>query len=78
MFWIVISAGKIEYRPPKVSFAFDFLQRIGEHTIFDPSRSERKGIPEIVYGQTKSAEVLAEIAKRDHGGKGRSFDIEGR
>jgi NCAIR mutase (PurE)-related protein len=42
----------------------DYLVKIGEHTLFDPRRSERKGVPEIIYGATKSPEAVAEIVAR--------------
>jgi len=42
----------------------DFLERIGDHTLFDHARSARSGIPEIIFGESKDPEVLAEIVKR--------------
>lgn len=39
----------------------DFLERIGDHTLFDHSRSARRGIPEIIFGESKDPNVLAEI-----------------
>ncbi len=41
----------------------DYVRRIGEHTLFDTCRSCRKDIPEIIYGQSKSPEEVAEIVK---------------
>jgi len=41
----------------------DFLKRIGEHTLFDPSRSDRRGIPEIIFGERKSPEMTAQIVR---------------
>lgn len=39
----------------------DFLENIGGHTIFDHAREARRGIPEVVFGERKSPEVVAEI-----------------
>jgi NCAIR mutase (PurE)-related protein len=41
----------------------DYVRRIGEHTLFDPCRSERKDVPEIIYGQTKEPGLLAGVVK---------------
>lgn len=32
----------------------DYIQTIENHTLFDKSRFNRKGIPEIVFGEGKS------------------------
>jgi pyridinium-3,5-biscarboxylic acid mononucleotide synthase len=42
----------------------DFLESINSHTVFDHAREARRGIPEVVYGETKSPEVVAEIVSR--------------
>jgi len=39
----------------------DYIYRIGSHTLFDACRGERKGIPEIIYGESKSPSAVAEI-----------------
>ena len=41
----------------------DFLQRIGDHTLFDHAREARRGIPEIVFGESKDPGVLADIVE---------------
>ncbi len=41
----------------------DYVRGIGEHTIFDPRRSDRKDIPEVIFGQSKSPQAVAEIVK---------------
>jgi len=41
----------------------DYVRKIGEHTLFDPRRSDRKDVPEIIYGQTKPPFLVAEIVK---------------
>ncbi len=42
----------------------DFLEVIGDHTIFDHAREARRGIPEIIFGETKSPQVVADIVSR--------------
>jgi hypothetical protein len=42
----------------------DFLESISSHTVFDHSREARRGIPEVVFGETKSPEVVAEIVSK--------------
>lgn len=49
----------------------DHLARIGEHTLFDTCRSDRKGVPEVIFGSGKSPRDLGEIVTkalkhRDH------------
>ncbi len=55
--------GEIDAQQAEKKLRLDMLKRIGEHTLFDISRSERRGIPEIVFGERKSPEEVAEIAK---------------
>lgn len=42
----------------------DFLECISTHTVFDHGREARRGIPEVVFGETKSPEVVADIVSR--------------
>jgi NCAIR mutase (PurE)-related protein len=55
--------GEIDAQQAERKLRLDLLKRIGDHTLFDISRSERRGIPEIVFGESKSPEEVAEIAK---------------
>ncbi len=55
--------GEIDAQQAEKKLRLDLLKRIGDHTLFDISRSERRGIPEIVFGERKSPEEVAEIAK---------------
>jgi NCAIR mutase (PurE)-related protein len=54
-----IDAGEAERR-----LRLDYIRKIGEHTLFDPRRSDRKDVPEIIYGEGKSPSVLAEIVSQ--------------
>jgi len=53
--------GEISLENAESQLKLDFLERIGNHTVFDHARSARRGIPEIVFGESKSPQVLAEI-----------------
>jgi len=56
--------GEIDAARAEVLLRLDFLERIGNHTLFDHARSARRGIPEIIFGESKSPEVLAETVGR--------------
>lgn len=53
--------GEIDTVEAERAIRLDYVQRIGEHTLFDPHRAERKGIPEIIYGEGKSPVEVADI-----------------
>lgn len=55
------SKGEISFEEAEKLLKLDFLERIGDHTLFDHSRSARRGIPEIILGESKDPEVLADI-----------------
>jgi NCAIR mutase (PurE)-related protein len=58
------SKGEIGTEEAERLLKLDFLERIGDHTLFDHSRSARKGIPEIIFGESKDPDVLAEIVEK--------------
>lgn len=63
--------GELDLAGAERLIRLDYVRRIGEHTLFDPCRSERKDVPEIIYGQTKTPQVVADIVRevlqdRDH------------
>lgn len=53
--------GELTIEEAERQLRLDYVLRIREHTLFDTRRSCRKGIPEIIYGQSKSPEEVAEI-----------------
>jgi pyridinium-3,5-biscarboxylic acid mononucleotide synthase len=55
--------GELTIEEAERQLRMDYVRRIGEHTLFDTCRSCRKDIPEIIYGQSKSPEQVAEIVK---------------
>jgi NCAIR mutase (PurE)-related protein len=56
--------GELDADEAERRLRLDYLIRIGEHTLFDPYRRERKGIPEIIYGAGKAPAVVAEIVAK--------------
>lgn len=56
--------GEIDLIKAEQLLKLDFLERIGQHTLFDHAREARRGIPEIVFGETKTPEMVAEIVRR--------------
>jgi pyridinium-3,5-biscarboxylic acid mononucleotide synthase len=56
--------GEISEERAEQLLKLDFLERIGEHTCFDHAREARRGIPEIVFGETKTPVMVADIVMR--------------
>jgi len=61
--------GEIDAAEAERLLRLDYVRRIAQHTLFDPCRGERKGVPEIIYGESKSpaavADIVAALADRD-------------
>lgn len=53
--------GELDADEAERQLRLDYIRRIGEHTLFDPRRRERKDVPEVIFGESKSPAVLAEI-----------------
>jgi len=56
--------GELDAQSAEKMLRLDFLESINDHTVFDHAREARRGIPEVVYGETKSPQVVAEIVSR--------------
>jgi len=56
--------GELDAESAEKMLRLDFLEKISEHTVFDHAREARRGIPEVVYGETKSPRVVADIVSR--------------
>ena len=56
--------GEIDLDRAEQLLKLDFLEVIGDHTIFDHAREASRGIPEIIFGETKSPQVVADIVGR--------------
>jgi len=48
----------------------DYVEKIGNHTVFDLSRETRSGVPEVVYAQGKDPAKVGEIVAAVVGKKG--------
>jgi pyridinium-3,5-biscarboxylic acid mononucleotide synthase len=59
-----LKRGKIDEERAEQLLKLDFLERIGEHTCFDHAREARRGIPEVVFGETKTPEMVGDIVRR--------------
>lgn len=53
--------GNIDLQRAEQLLRMDFLERVGEHTLFDHAREARRGIPEVIWGENKSPAMVAEI-----------------
>jgi hypothetical protein len=53
--------GNIDLQRAEQLLRMDFLERVGEHTLFDHAREARRGIPEVIWGENKSPSMVAEI-----------------
>lgn len=56
--------GKIDMSRAEQLLRMDFLERVGDHTLFDHARESRRGIPEVIWGENKSPAVVADIVKK--------------
>lgn len=54
--------GNLTAEEAEKQLRLDYIQAIGNHTLFDKSRFDRKGVPEIIFGEGKSPLKTAEIA----------------
>jgi len=59
-----LQRGEIDVSRAEKLLKLDFLEKIGEHAVFDHGREARRGIPEVVFGESKSPEVAAEIVAK--------------
>ena len=59
-----LSAGQIDVEAAERLLKVDYVERIGNHTVFDMSRESRSGIPEVVYAAGKTAVQVGEIVQR--------------
>jgi NCAIR mutase (PurE)-related protein len=55
--------GDIDATEAERMLKLDFLERIGNHTVFDHAREARRGIPEIILGDTKAPESVADVVR---------------
>lgn len=55
--------GKIDMQRAEQLLRMDFLERVCDHTLFDHAREARRGIPEVIWGENKSPQMVADIVK---------------
>ncbi|MCG7844245.1 MAG: nickel pincer cofactor biosynthesis protein LarB [Methanomassiliicoccales archaeon] len=55
--------GKIDLQRAERLLRMDFLERVGDHTLFDHAREARRGIPEVIWGENKSPAMVADIVR---------------
>ena len=56
--------GRISLEDAEQMLRLDYIQNIGNHTLFDLSRPDRKNVPEVVFGEGKSPAAVSEIASK--------------
>ncbi|AFC99636.1 NCAIR mutase (PurE)-related protein [Methanocella conradii HZ254] len=57
-------SGEIDIDQAERLLRLDYVERIGNHTVFDMGRECRSGIPEVVYASGKEPEKVGEIVER--------------
>jgi NCAIR mutase (PurE)-related protein len=62
--------GEIDIDAAERLLKLDYVEKIGNHTVFDMSRECRTGIPEVIYAEGKAPEKVGEIVERVVGHKG--------
>jgi pyridinium-3,5-biscarboxylic acid mononucleotide synthase len=55
--------GEIGVEAAERLLKLDYVEKIGNHTVFDLSRESRSGIPEVVYAEGKSPGKVGEIVE---------------
>ncbi|HUL62218.1 MAG TPA: nickel pincer cofactor biosynthesis protein LarB [Methanocella sp.] len=58
-----LQRGEIGVEEAERLLKLDYVEMIGNHTVFDLSREARSGVPEVVYAEGKSPEKVGEIVE---------------
>jgi pyridinium-3,5-biscarboxylic acid mononucleotide synthase len=58
------SKGELDIDAAERLMRLDYVEKIGNHTVFDMSRECRNGIPEVIYSGGKTPEKVGEIVER--------------
>lgn len=56
--------GEIDAKRAEKLLRLDFIESVGGHTVFDHAREGRKGIPEVIFGESKTPTQVAEIVRK--------------
>lgn len=59
-----LSKNEINIDTAERMLKLDYVERIGNHTVFDMSREARSGIPEVIYAEGKTPQKVGEIVER--------------
>ena len=59
-----LSKGEIDIDAAERLLKFDYVEKIGNHTVFDMSRECRSGIPEVIYASGKTPDQVGQIVER--------------
>ena len=62
--------GEIGVEEAERLLKLDYVEKIGNHTVFDLSRESRSGVPEVIYAEGKSPAKVGEIVEAVIGRKG--------
>jgi len=58
-----VQKGEIGMEEAERMLKLDYVERIGNHTVFDLSREARHGIPEVIYAEGKEPAKVGEIVE---------------
>ncbi len=58
-----LSRGELDIDAAERLLKLDYVEKIGNHTVFDMSRECRSGIPEVIYAGGKPPEKVGEIVE---------------
>ena len=58
-----VKRGDIDIEAAERLLKLDYVERIGNHTVFDMSREARSGIPEVIYAEGKTPVKVGEIVE---------------
>ena len=56
-----LASGELDIDAAERMLRLDYVEKIGNHTVFDMSRECRNGIPEVIYAESKSPDKAGEI-----------------
>ena len=59
-----LSGGEIDIDTAERLLKLDYVEMIGNHTVFDLTRESRSGIPEVIYAEGKDPVKVGEIVER--------------
>ncbi len=59
-----VSSGDMDIDKAERLLKLDYVEKIGNHTVFDMSRECRNGIPEVIYAESKTPAKVADIVER--------------